>query len=220
MLRRVIPPTGRCNSGGLLVNNPSSTADFARIRVLALAVALLFASNTLAMAIPIPSQVIGCVADSCTIEPIGGPVAVDPLGFTLDVAWGPIFLLLNEDPGGHGLMNLFFTFTGVHDGTEALGQITLLDSAHNPIPGLNVSIDDLNADAVAGTVRWNYEIFGPSAFLHGFSMALGDGSGVDTMAWTGARIFPAEIVEARVPEPSLLYLLGAGLGLALRRRRS
>ena len=202
------------------MNTVSSPATFARMRVLALAVALLFASHTLALAVPIPAEVIGCIADSCTIEPIGGPVDVDPLGFTLDVEWGPNYLLLNEDPGGHGLMNLFFTFTGAHDGTEALGQITLLDSAHNPIPLLNVSIDDLNADAVAGTVRWNYEIFGPSAFLHGFSMALGDGSGVDTMQWTGARIFPAELVEVRVPEPSLLYLLGAGLGLALRRRRS
>ena len=202
------------------MNNLSSTANFARMRVLALAAALVFASHSLAMAVPISAEVIGCVADGCTIEPIGGPVEVDPLGFTLDVEWGPNYLLLNEDPGGHGLMNLFFTFTGTHDGTENLGVITLLDSAHNPIPGLNVSLDDLNADAVALTVRWNYEIFGSSEFLHGFSMALGDGSGVDTMHWTGARIFPAELVEARVPEPSLLYLLGAGLGLALRRRRS
>jgi hypothetical protein len=196
-----------------------NVANSPSLRVLALAVALVFYSNATAVAAPIPSEVIACVADSCTIEPIGGPVAVDPLGFTLDVEWGPNFLLLNEDPGGHGFMNLFFTFTGVHDGTENLGQITLLDAAGNPIPGLNVSIDDLNADAVAGTVRWNYEIFGPSAFLHGFSMALGDGSGVDTMAWTGARIFPAELVEVQVPEPSVLWLLGAGLGLAVRRRR-
>jgi hypothetical protein len=195
----------------------NNVANSSCLRVLALAAAIVFYSNATAVAVPIPSEVIACVADSCTIEPIGGPVAVDPLGFTLDVEWGPDFLLLNEDPGGHGLMNLFFTFTGVHDGTENLGEITLLDSAGNPIPGLNVSIDDLNADPIAGTVRWNYEIFGPSAFLHGFSMALGDGSGVDTMAWTGARIFPAELVE--VPEPSLLCLLGAGLGLALRRRR-
>jgi hypothetical protein len=188
------------------------------VRVLALAVALLFYSNATAIGAPIPAEVIACIADFCTIEPVDGPVDVDPLGFTLDVEWGPNYLLLNEDPGGHGLMNLFFTFTGVHDGTEHLGQITLLDSAGNAIPELSVQIDDLNA--VAGTVRWNYEIRGPSAFLHGFSMALGDGSGVDTMAWTGARIFPAELVEVRVPEPSLLCLLGAGLGLAVRRRRS
>jgi hypothetical protein len=113
-------------------------------------------------------------------------------------------------------MKLFFNFTGVHDGTEHLGDITFLDAGGAPILDPNVGFDDLNP--VGGVVTANYEIFGASAFIHGFALSLGDGSGVDTMQWTGATIFPASIV--RVPEPSILLLLGAGLGLAIRRRRS
>jgi len=67
-------------------------------------------------------------------------------------------------------------------------------------------------------VTANYEIFGPSSFIHGFTLSLSEGSGVDTMQWTRATIFPASIVQ--VPEPSALWLFAAGLGLALRKRRA
>ena len=201
---RTIPPAGACTS------------------VLVLAAALVLSGGSLASAAPIIATVVGCTGGAfgtCTVEPVGGPVDVDPLGFTLDVGWGPDYIHFNEDPGGgtqSGLMRLFFDFTGTHDGTEDLGDITLLDAFGNPIPGLSVGFDDLNP--VAGVVRANYEIFGPSAFVHGFLLSPSEGSGVDTMRWTRAEIWPAELVQ--VPEPSVLCLLGAGLGLAIRRRRS
>jgi hypothetical protein len=195
-------------------------ALFARLQVSALASALLLGSATMASAIPVLAEVVGCtggVLGTCTVEPIGGPVDVDPLGFTLEVTWGPEFLLFTPDPGGgtqQGLMRLFFDFTGIHDGTEHLGDITFLDAGGNPILDPNVGFDDLNP--VAGEVRANYEIFGASAFLHGFTLSASEGSGVDTMHWTGATIYPTSLVQ--VPEPSIVLLLGAGVGLALRRR--
>ena len=113
-------------------------------------------------------------------------------------------------------MKLFFDFTGTHEGTEHLGDITFLDSVGNPILSPSVGFDDLNP--VAGVVTANYEIFGPAAFIHGFMLSLSEGSGVDTMRWTGATIYPASLVQ--VPEPSVLLLLGAGIALAIRRRGS
>jgi hypothetical protein len=193
-----------------------------RLRVSVLASLLILSSATVASAVPVLAEVVSCTGGllgTCTVEPIGGPVDVDPLGFTLEVMWGPDHVLFTPDPGGgtqDGLMKLFFNFTGVHDGTEHLGDITFLDAGGAPILDPNVGFDDLNP--VGGVVTANYEIFGASAFIHGFALSLGDGSGVDTMQWTGATIFPASIV--RVPEPSILLLLGAGLGLAIRRRRS
>ena len=192
----------------------------AGLRVSALASALLLSGMTLATAAPLPAEVVGCTGGllgTCTVEPIGGPVDVDPLGFTLEVMWGPDFLLFTPDPGGgtqQGLMKLFFDFTGTHEGTEHLGDITFLDADGNPILDPNVGFDDLNP--LAGVVTANYEIFGVSAFIHGFTLSLGDGSGVDTMQWTGATIYPTSLVQ--VPEPSIVLLLGAGVGLAVRRR--
>jgi hypothetical protein len=193
-----------------------------RLRVPVLASALLVSSTTAAVAVPVLAEVVSCTGGllgTCTIEPIGGPVDVDPLGFTLEVTWGPDFVLFTPDPGGgtqSGLMKLFFDYTGTHDGTEHLGDITFLDAGGDPILDPNVGFDDLNP--VAGVVTANYEIFGPSAFIHGFTLSLGDGSGVDTMQWTGATIQPASLVQA--PEPSVLWLLGLGVGLAVRRRAS
>ena len=152
------------------------------------------------------------------MEPVGGPVAVDPLAFTLEVMWGPDFLLFTpeNDGGVVGLMRLFFNFTGTHEGTLHLGDITFLDADGNPILDPNVGFDDLNP--VAGVLRVNYEIFGNSGFIHGFSLSLSDGSGVDSMEWTRAEILPTSLV--RVPEPFSLWLLGPGLGLAVWRHRA
>jgi hypothetical protein len=190
--------------------------------VAGLALALLLGSANVAGAVPVLAEVIGCTGGllgTCTVEPIGGPVDVDPLGFTLEVMWGPDYLLFTPEPGGgsqQGLMKLFFTYTGNHDGTEHLGNITFLDAGGNPILDPSVGFDDLNP--VAGVVTANYEIFGGSAFIHGFTLSLGDGSGVDSMKWTGATIQPTSLVQ--VPEPSVLLLLGSGLALAIRRRYS
>jgi hypothetical protein len=188
----------------------------------ALAAALLFVSASTTLAVPIVSEVTSCsggTLGTCTVEPTGGPVAVDPTGFTMEVLWGPDYIFFTEDPGGgtqSGLMRLFFDFTGTHDGTEHLGiNIAFLDAEGNPIPGLTAGFDDLNA--VGGVVTANYDIFGPSAAVHGFSLEASEGSGVTTMAWTRATIFPSALVE--VPEPSLLYLLGAGVCVAIRRYR-
>ena len=157
-----------------------------------------------AAAAPIDAHVVGCAGDVCTAAPDGGPVAVDPLGFTLDVFWGPDFITLLEDPpGGHWNMQVLFQFTGTHTGLEHMGVVTLLDAGGAPIAALNEQFDDLNP-----LQRANYEIFGPldQPFpVYGFQMALSDGSGVDTMDWVSVSFFPAEATVA--PEPSLLALI-------------
>ena len=198
-------------------------SPWARLRVPVLASAILLSSATMTAAAPILSEVVSCTGGllgTCTVEPIGGPVDVDPLGFTLEVMWGPEYILFTEDPGGgtqSGLMRLFFTYTGTHEGTEHLAiDLTFLDADGNPLAEPHGGFDDLNP--VAGVVTANYDLFGPSGVIHGFSIGLSDGSGVDSMQWTGATITPASLVE--VPEPSTLLLLGAGLGLAIRRRRA
>jgi hypothetical protein len=196
-------------------------ASWPGLRATAFAAALLLSSANLAVADPVLADVVDCSGDllgTCTIEPVGGPVDVDPLGFTLEVTFSPVLLFTPDPDGGtqDGFMRLFFNFTGTHAGTEHLGDITFLDGLGNPILDPNVGFDDLNP--VAGVVTVNYEIFGNSALISGFLLSLSDGSGVDTMQWTRATIFPTSLVE--VPEPSVLWLLGAGLGLAFRRRRS
>ena len=70
-----------------------SGAAWARLRLsTALASAILLSSATTAVAVPVLAEVVGCTGGllgTCTVEPIGGPVDVDPLGFTLEVTWGP-----------------------------------------------------------------------------------------------------------------------------------
>ena len=210
----------RCPSTGTASAPSRGDAVRARWQVWTLASAFVLSSASIANAVPVVAEVVGCTGGllgTCTVAPVGGPVDVDPLGFTLEVTWGPEFLLFTPEPGGgtqQGTMNLTFTFTGVHDGTEHLGNITFLDAGGNPILDPAVGFDDLNP--VAGVVTANYEIFGGGAFIHGFTLSLSDGSGVDTMQWTGASIRPTSLVE--VPEPSLLLLLGAGIGVAVQRR--
>jgi hypothetical protein len=155
-------------------------------------------------AAPIDAHVVGCIGDFCTAAPDGGPVSVDPTGFTLDVFWGPDFITLTEDPpGGHWIMQVLFQFTGTHTGLEHMGVVTLLDSTGAPIAALNENFDDLNP-----LQRANYEIFGPldQPFdIYGFQMALSDGSGVDTMDWVSVSFTPA--TATTVPEPSVLALI-------------
>ena len=160
------------------------------------------------------SSVTSCVAMTCTVEPIGGPVPVDPTGFTLDVEWSEI-LHLFEDPGGHGLMRLTFEYTGTHDTTEFFQHISFLDAAGNPIFAPDAEFDD--SVAIGGVLTAHYEIFGPESFLGGFSLEPSDGSAVDTLRWISATISPAQVET--VPEPSLLILMGVGAGIAVVRRR-
>jgi len=179
----------------------------------ALAACVLFAPQ--AGAAPIDAHVVGCVGDFCTAEPDGGPVSVDPLGFTLDVFWGPEFIELEQDPaGGHWNMQVLFQFTGTHSGLEHFGAISLLDAAGVPIGALNVQFDDLNP-----LQRANYEIFGPldQPFpVYGFQLALSDGSGVDTMDWVSVGFFPATVRP--VPEPSVIILAGVAVIALLARQ--
>ena len=160
------------------------------------------------------STVTGCVAMTCTIEPVGGPVDVDPTGFTLDVEWSEI-LHFFEDAGGHGFMRLHFEYTGTHDGTESFGHISFFDTGGNPLLTPDGEFDD--SAAAAGLLTANYEVFGPESLLGGFSLETSDGSGVDTLRWTSATISPAQIDA--VPEPSALLLIAAGAGVAALRRR-
>jgi hypothetical protein len=177
-------------------------------RVAALTICLATAAYTsAATAAPIESHVVGCAGDFCTAAPDGGPVAVDPTGFTLDAFWGADIIELAEDPGGgHWNMQVLFQFTGTHGGLEHFGTISLLDAAGLPIGALNVQFDDLNP-----LQRANYEIFGPldQPFpVYGFQLGLSDGSGVDTMDWVSVSFFPAS--ATRVPEPAVIILVALG----------
>lgn len=178
----------------------------------ALATAAVVAVPQRAAAAPIPSHVVGCIGETCIAAPDGGPVAVDPTGFTLEALWPDYIELLENPGGGHWLMKVLFQYTGTHDGTESMGQIQLLDKLGAPIAALNVQFDDLNPLEQA-----NYEIFGPlnQPFkIYGFQLALSDGSGVDTLDWVAVSFSPA-----RIPEPSMLLLAAAGLGVGLLRHR-
>jgi hypothetical protein len=189
------------------------------------AVACVFLTSVApAAAAPIPAAITGCVGSTCTIEPTGGPVAVDPTGFTLDIDWAPDCLELVANSDGEWWMRLNFEFTGEHDGTENFGTVTLYDKHGLPIPALNVQFDDTNV--VGNVIPAVYQIFGPEDtpfIIQGLSLTNSDGSGVDTMNWVSARFFdsaPAECPQCPVPEPSVMLLVGAGLaGTLIRRRR-
>jgi hypothetical protein len=164
---------------------------------------MVFAST--ASAAPIEAHVVGCAGNLCTAAPDGGPVAVDPLGFTLDVFWGPEVITLSEDPaGGHWNMEVLFQFNaGVHSGLEHMGVVTLLDSVGAAIGALNVQFDDLNPLIAA-----NYEIFGPldQPFpVYGFQLALSDSPGITSMDWVSVSFAPATATV--VPEPSTMALI-------------
>jgi len=168
-----------------------------------------------ATAAPIDAHVVGCIGDFCTAAPDGGPVSVDPDGFTLDVFWGPDVITLTEDPGGgHWNMQVLFQFTGTHSGLEHMGAVTLLDAVGAPIAALNVQFDDLNP-----LERANYEIFGPldQPFpVHGFQLALSDAPGVDTMDWVSVSFFPATATTA--PEPEVIALVSVAVVAVLVRQ--
>ena len=192
------------------------TVSGPRVFCAAIALAAITGAAVPADAAPIASHVIGCIGDTCSAEPDGGPVAVDPLGFTLDAFWGGEYIELDEDPGGgHWNMHVLFQFTGVHGGLEHFGVISPLDAGGAAIGALNVQFDDLNPLQQA-----NYEIFGPldQPFrIYGFQLALSDGSGVDTMDWVRVSFHPASVPS--VPEPATACLAVLGGVAALRRRR-
>lgn len=185
-------------------------------RVAALTLALALAAHASpATALPIDAHVVGCLGDICTAAPEDGPVPVDPLGFTLDVFWGPDVIALAEDPGGgHWNMQVLFQFTGEHTGLEHFGSISLLDDAGMPIAALNVQFDDLNP-----LQRANYEIFGAldQPFpVYGFQLGSSDGSGVDTMDWVSVSFFPA--TAGTVPEPSVVVLVALAAAAIVTRQ--
>jgi len=171
-----------------------------------------------AAAAPIAAHVEGCVGDFCTAAPDGGPVSVDPDGFTLDVFWGPYFITLTEDPpGGHWNMQVLFEFTaGTHSGLEHMGAITLLDAVGASIGALNVQFDDLNP-----LERANYEIFGPldQPFdVYGFQLALSDSPGIEAMNWVSIGFVPA--TATAVPEPEVWALIAiAAVAIVVRQVR-
>ena len=198
---------------------------YARIvsRAIVIAGTALFLSSP-AHATAIAGDVIGCVGGACVAEPIGGPVDLDPTGFTIEMTWfPPEFITLTENPpAGSWQLDLEFAFTGTHSGLEHMGVVTLLDLAGNPIAALNVQFDDL-----VPLNNANYEIFGPAdqAFpLSGLTLALSDMAGVDTLQFVRARFLPAQAGVVDAPEPSMPLLAGLACGLlALRqvaRRRA
>ena len=184
-----------------------------------------------AFAVPIPAFISGCDATSCTVAPNGGPVSVDPTGFTLEVDFTPEHIELIEpfDDRGEWLLQLVFDLTGLPDGTEDFGDIDLIEMDGGPILDLNVQFDDQDNNATELVA--NYEIFGPdtfsSFFVHGFNLAL---SSVDPLP---GNLVTLDFAVARftvrqgaidqgvwVSEPSTLALLGLGLlGVGYARRR-
>jgi hypothetical protein len=193
----------------------TKVANWPRIKIATAVLALfLYGGATSTASAAIITEVIGCLALTCVVEPIGGPVAVDPTSFTLEVAWSEVLRLLDLDD--RGLLRLTFEFSGEHEGTEHFSDVELLDTLGNPIPTRAAGFDD--AHAGVGILIASFDITrGPEAFLGGFRLGPSDGSGVDTLQWTRADIYPTELVP--VPEPSTLILLTAGLGLTAMRRR-
>jgi hypothetical protein len=203
-----------------LRSNARMHRAFRRIPTL-LAIAALFLMSSTAQAAVISSSV-SCVLQMCTVEPLGGPVPVDPTGFTLETDWQPqhVELLGVVETGDWWALTLVFDFTGLHDGTEHWGPITLLDQHGVAVPSLNTQFDDTNI--VGNSVIVNYQIFNQGAdfqnfFLYGLHLALSDGSGVDTMEWVLARFSPAATGITQIPEPSMLLLMGGALAVCLRR---
>jgi PEP-CTERM motif-containing protein len=182
------------------------------------AAAFLLSTSAVAHAAVIPATVT-CALGACTVTPDAGPIAVDPTGFTLDVDWTPQDIVLsgltNHD---WWALNLVFDFTGIWNGTEHFGPITLLDELGAVVPNLNPQFDDVNFPITA-----NYQIFNNGAdfeefFVRGLHLAPSDGSGVDTLDFTAAVFRPASVRENQVPEPVSILLLGAGLAAVARRR--
>ena len=185
----------------------------------ALAGLLLTASTTAAA--PIASTVT-CALGACTVTPNSGPVAVDPLGFTLELDWTPQDIVLDGlENGDWWALTLFFDYTGTHDGTEDFGVITLRDAGGAAVVGLGPDFDDLHIFGTNFTAH--YQVFNEGAdfdefLVRSLLLALSDGGGVDTLTFQKAVFSPASVREA--PEPISLSLLATGLaGLAARRFR-
>ena len=185
------------------------------------AAAFLLSTSAVAHAAVIPATVT-CALGACTVTPNAGPIAVDPTGFTLDVDWTPQDIVLSGlENGDWWALQLLFDFTGINDGTEHFGAITLLDEFGAVVPNLNVQFDDIHV--VGNSFTANYQIFNDGAdfeefFVRGQQLALSDGSGVDTLDFTAAVFSPASVRENEVPEPVSILLLGAGLAAVARRR--
>jgi hypothetical protein len=189
-------------------------------------------TTSAAIADTIPASITGDDGSTFVIEPDGGPAAVNPNGFTLDVDWTPehIELAPPSDDRGEWLLRLIFEFTGTHDTTENFGQVVLTDHMGGPITALNVQFDDSDTSGTALTA--NYEIFGPDDddtifFVHDLHLAQSDGSGVDTLNLTSIEFSPRIGTVGRgiwvmIPEPSAITLATLcllSLGMSRRRRR-
>ncbi|MEL7538939.1 MAG: PEP-CTERM sorting domain-containing protein [Pseudomonadota bacterium] len=205
------------------------------IATIATSLALLFSQT--AIATPINASV-SCAMNSCDITPIGGPVALDNTGFTIEADWSPQHIELGEpaDDRGEWLLQMRFDVTGTVTASDSLETIGFSDfTDKNGVPILPIQFDDVNFVQATGTLFVNFEIFGPdtlSTFLaHGLNLQQSsfvalNGTTITSFAFRDADISTsmgtavAGVWPTAVPEPTTLALIGLGLtAIALMRRR-
>src|SRR5687768_15845909 len=84
----------------LLPHGASRLTKRAGLQAAATVLTLLVPGASTMTAAPILADVIGCGGLTCIVEPVDGPVDLDPTSFTLDVEWSQILQYVDLDDRG------------------------------------------------------------------------------------------------------------------------